>query len=244
MAADPTLPITFAHRGARAHHPENTLAAFRFALEQGAGGLETDAWLSGDGDVVLVHDPWVWARRLGVLPRRVEIRRTSTRALRRLGIPTLRDLYEELGSGYQLSIDLKVPAVGEQIIALARERDAVGRLWLCSPSRRRLRDLRAHEPSVHLVHSQARSRLPSSLERHAADLARSRIDAMNLHRSEWNAGMVTMFHRFSVLAFAWDTQEVRQLRSMLDIGIDALYCDHVDRMVATVTEWRAHATRT
>ncbi len=109
MAADPTRPITFAHRGARAHHPENTLAAFRFALEQGAEGLETDAWLSGDGDVVLVHDPWVWVRRLGVLPRRVEIGRTSTRALRRLGIPTLGDLYKELGSAYQLSIDLKTP---------------------------------------------------------------------------------------------------------------------------------------
>ena len=39
-------PITFAHRGARTEAPENTLPAFRRALELGAGGLETDAWVS------------------------------------------------------------------------------------------------------------------------------------------------------------------------------------------------------
>ena len=49
-------PITFAHRGARSEAPENTMHAFRRALELGVSGLETDAWLSGDGQVVLVHD--------------------------------------------------------------------------------------------------------------------------------------------------------------------------------------------
>ena len=40
----PTLldaTITFAHRGAKAHAPENTVAAFRLALEMGASGLES-----------------------------------------------------------------------------------------------------------------------------------------------------------------------------------------------------------
>jgi len=48
-------PITFAHRGARADLPENTLAAFARALERGARGLETDAHLSADGEPVLVR---------------------------------------------------------------------------------------------------------------------------------------------------------------------------------------------
>ena len=60
---------------------------------------------------------------------------------------------------------------------------------------------------------------------------------MNFHHSEWTAGLVALFHRFDVKAFAWDTQEVRHLRSMLRLGVDALYCDRVDRMVATVSEW-------
>ena len=51
--------ITFAHRGARLEEPENSLPAFRRALAAGTGALETDVWLSADGEVVCVHDPSV-----------------------------------------------------------------------------------------------------------------------------------------------------------------------------------------
>ncbi len=60
-----------------------------------------------------------------------------------------------------------------------------------------------------------------------------------MHHTDWTAGLVGLFHRFDVLAFAWDLQEVRNLRAVLAMGIDAVYSDHVDRMVATVAEWTA-----
>ena len=49
-------PITFAHRGARAHAPDNTLEAFDLALRLGADGIETDAWLTADRVAALDHD--------------------------------------------------------------------------------------------------------------------------------------------------------------------------------------------
>ena len=49
-------PIGFAHRGASAHAPENTLEAFSLALRLGASGLESDVWLTRDGIPVLDHD--------------------------------------------------------------------------------------------------------------------------------------------------------------------------------------------
>ena len=45
--------------------------------------------------------------------------------------------------------------------------------------------------------------------------------------------------KFGVLTFAWDAQEVRHLRAVLAMGIDAVYCDRPERMVATVSEWIA-----
>jgi glycerophosphoryl diester phosphodiesterase len=48
--------INFAHRGASAVCPENTMAAFRKSLELGATGIETDVQLSSDGGLVLIHD--------------------------------------------------------------------------------------------------------------------------------------------------------------------------------------------
>ncbi len=49
-------PIGFAHRGASAHAPENTLEAFSLALRLGASGLESDVWLTRDRIPVLDHD--------------------------------------------------------------------------------------------------------------------------------------------------------------------------------------------
>jgi glycerophosphoryl diester phosphodiesterase len=226
-------PITFAHRGARADEPENTLAAFRRARELGAAGLETDAWLSSDGEVVLVHDD-VFRRGL----RRIRVAHTSAERLARHGVPRLADLYSELGTDFELSIDVKNRAAAAPILELARGRGATGRLWLCSAGVRFLRELLDRGAGgANLVHSTARRHLPEPLERHAAQLADVGIAAMNLHHSEWTEGLVTLFHRFGVRAFAWDVQEVRHIRAAMEMGIDAIYCDHVDRMVATVSEF-------
>jgi glycerophosphoryl diester phosphodiesterase len=229
-------PITFAHRGGRAEAPDNSIPAFRRALERGARGLETDAWLAGDGEVVLVHDA---VARRGL--RRVRVAKTPAAELARLGVPRLADLYRELGSDFELSIDVKDRDAAEPIVVLARAVDgrAPERLWLCHDDAGYLGGLRDVAPEVKLVHSRRRPQLDAPLERHAADLAAAGIDAMNFHHTEWSAGLVALFHRFEIKAFAWDVQEVRHLRAMLRIDIDAIYSDFVDRLVATVAEWSA-----
>jgi glycerophosphoryl diester phosphodiesterase len=49
-------PAIFAHRGASAYAPENTLAAFELAIRQGAHAIELDTKLTADGHVVVIHD--------------------------------------------------------------------------------------------------------------------------------------------------------------------------------------------
>jgi glycerophosphoryl diester phosphodiesterase len=230
--AVPIRPITFAHRGARTVERENTLPAFARALELGASGLETDAWLSADGDVVLVHGKYV---RDGL--RRRPVGRVSAADLGRLGIPTLTQVYAELGSDFELSVDLKDLRAGLPAIDAARADGDPARLWLCTNRVRMLTELRPEARDVRLVHSTRRDAISQSLERHAADLAEAGIDAMNLHHSDWTAGLVTLFHRFGIQAFAWDAQQVRHLRAALEMGVDAVYCDDVARMVTVVDTW-------
>jgi len=227
-------PITFAHRGARADLPENTLPAFLRALEMGAAGLESDARLSADGEVVLVHDP---VARGGPFRRR-RVNATSAAALAELGVPRLADLYVEAGGGYELSLDLYEPAAALAVVAVARRYGASERLWLCSSDLGLLADLRPEAPEVHLVHSTKRTAITVPLERHAARLAEAGVGTLNLHRTEWTAGLVGLFHRFGIGAFGWDAQETRHLRELIEYGVDGVYSDHVARMVAVVAEWR------
>ncbi len=206
------------------------MATFRRALGAGAAGLEADARLSADGEVVLSH---ARSHRVGI--RWLRIGATPAARLADLGIPSLRELYRELGTGFELSLDLKVRAAATSILAVAGEHRALPRLWICSDDLDVLRELRGAAPEVRLVHSTSTHGTGASLERHAADLAAAGIDAVNLHHSDWSVGLVTLFHRFEVLAFAWDVQHDRHLRAMVRIGIDGVYSDHVDRMVAAVT---------
>jgi glycerophosphoryl diester phosphodiesterase len=227
------VPITFAHRGASADAPENTLAAFRLALDLGARGLESDARLSADGEVVLVHGAMA---RAGW--RRKRVAQSSADELAELDVPRLADLYAQLGTDYELSLDVYDPAAGTVLLDVAREAGALDRLWLCSSKTPLLVKLGARAPEAHLVHSIRRRRLDVPLERHAALLAERGIGVVNMHRSDWSTGLVGLFHRFDVQAFAWDAQEVRHLRELLAMDVDALYSDHVARMVATVGEFR------
>jgi glycerophosphoryl diester phosphodiesterase len=230
----PITPITFAHRGASANLPDNTLRAFRKALELGAAGLESDARCSADGEVVLVHG--ATARRGLLRSRRVVT--TTAADLAALEVPRLADLYATLGTDYELSLDVYDPAAGEGIVATAGAVAATHRLWLCSARRSVLARLRELAPEAHLVHSVRRRRLDEPPERHAAALADEGVEVVNMHRSDWTAGLVALYRRFGLRAFAWDVQEVRHLREMLAVGVDAVYSDHVDRMVAVVAEWR------
>ena len=49
-------PGIFAHRGASAHAPENTIAAFEMAVEHGADALEMEVRLTADNHVIVIHD--------------------------------------------------------------------------------------------------------------------------------------------------------------------------------------------
>src|SRR5436309_9667591 len=107
-------PIAFAHRGARAHAAENTIASFQLALRLGATGLESDVWLTADGVAVLDHD--------GVA--KVGLRRRSIGDVERSAlpghIPTLEELYRECGTDFDLSLDVKDPAATPTVLAVAR----------------------------------------------------------------------------------------------------------------------------
>ena len=197
------------------------------AARLGATGLESDVWRTRDGEAVLDHDGVV---RQGLRKRPIA---ELDRAELPPHIPTLGDLYAAVGTDLEISLDVKDAAAFDRTVAVARGAGgaAVERLWLCHHRWEQVAEWRARCPDVHLVDSTFLGHMPEGTEQRAAALARSGVDAVNLHHSEWTGGLTALFHRFGVLCFGWDAQHDRVLDQLLDDGIDAVYSDHVDRMV-------------
>lgn len=109
-------PTIFAHRGASAHAPENTLAAFELAIQHGAPALELDAMLTSDRQVVVIHDATVDRTTDGT----GQVRQMSLAALKELDagskfdsafkgeqIPTLAEVFETVGMRIFINIEIK-----------------------------------------------------------------------------------------------------------------------------------------
>jgi glycerophosphoryl diester phosphodiesterase len=108
-------PAIIAHRGASAHAPENTLAAFRLALEHGADGIELDAKLTADGQVVVIHDLTVDRTTGG----QGIVRNMTLAQLQALDagsffdsafagepIPTLAEVFDQIGSRALINVEI------------------------------------------------------------------------------------------------------------------------------------------
>jgi glycerophosphoryl diester phosphodiesterase len=112
-------PWIIAHRGASFDAPENTLAAFRLAFAQGADGIEADFRLSGDGEIVCIHD----ATTGRTADANLRVATHSLADLRRLDlgawrgaqwqgerIPTLAEVLTILPAGKKFFIEVKCGA--------------------------------------------------------------------------------------------------------------------------------------
>lgn len=224
--------LTFAHRGGLdGGFPPNSLAAFADALERGCQ-IETDLRLSADRQVVCTHDGFFL---VGIRPAWVA--RMSAARLGRLGVPTLDQLYRELGSDFELSADLKVAAVAAPAIAVARAAGAVRRLWLVSADLRTLAAIRTDDTDVRLMHEARHGDLAAE-NLHPSDhldrLAAQRIDAANTTAGDWTPDLVARARAVGVRAFGSLLQTRRAMDRAVTLGLDGFYSDHLDLMRAAV----------
>ena len=105
----------FAHRGFSSQYPENTMIAFRKALEAHADGIEMDARLTADGRIVIMHDPTVDRTTNGTGKVRdltlAEIRALDAGVKKGMvfeneRVPMLEEVFAELGGKLLLNIEL------------------------------------------------------------------------------------------------------------------------------------------
>jgi glycerophosphoryl diester phosphodiesterase len=114
-----------AHRGFAARFPENTLAAFRGAVEAGADGIEFDVRQCSTGESVVLHDATV-DRVTDGEGRVADLPLPALRSFVVLGsdesIPTLPDVFDVVPSDVTLHVELKEAGPISEVVALADDR--------------------------------------------------------------------------------------------------------------------------
>jgi len=124
----------YAHRGASARAPENTLAAFEIALTDGANALELDVHRTADGHFVIAHDP-DGARTAGCNECIAEVGLDEVRRWTAGGesIPTLTEVLQAFPDT-PLSIDLKPndPAAVEPLLEVLSAHNGEARITFAS----------------------------------------------------------------------------------------------------------------
>jgi glycerophosphoryl diester phosphodiesterase len=113
----------YGHRGASAERPENTLAAFRRAVELGAAGIELDVHLSGDGVPVVIHDATLDRTTDGTGPvdGRTAAELAALDAGGGEGVPTLAQVLDLIdpgagGTPLKVNIEIKSDAAAQAML--------------------------------------------------------------------------------------------------------------------------------
>ncbi len=97
-------PLVVAHRGASAREVENSLAAFRAAMQLGADAVELDVHATADGTLVVHHDEAIAGRRIPQLTAQqvAELRLSNGEP-----IPPLAHVLEAIGPRLQVLVEVK-----------------------------------------------------------------------------------------------------------------------------------------
>ena len=154
--------LNFAHRGASAAAPGNTLAAFRLAAEMGADGVELDVQLSQDGEAVVIHDFSVdgttdgqGAVRKMTLPQLKELDAGSWFGPAFAGerIPTLQEVFDVIGHRLLINVEIKrLPGrssgLEAEVVRLIEDNNLVHRVIASSFNPLSLRKVKRLNPNI------------------------------------------------------------------------------------------------
>lgn len=230
-------PRAFVHRGW--HYDElsgmeNSLSAFRRAVEEGYQYLETDVHATSDGVVVVHHDP--------VLDRTTdghgEVARLPWRTVReaRIGgrepVSRLEDLLEELPQAL-LNIDVKAESAIEPLVEALKRTGSLGRVCVASFSEARLArvrqlaggDVLTSMGTRAIARLWAHGRLPQWLPRGRGAERIAQVPVRHGRVTVVDRRLVTVARNRGVEVHVWTVDDPAQMNQLIDLGVDGLMTD-------------------
>jgi glycerophosphoryl diester phosphodiesterase len=231
--------LNIAHRGASGSFPENTVSAFRAAIDAGADMCELDVQLSRDGAVVVIHDDTVERTTDG----KGEVAELTLAELKRLDagakfkggpfkgaqIPTLEEVFAVTGGKCGLNIELKAGGLEHQVAQIMQARNALGDSIVSSFNWEYLKKLQQLHFNI---------RIGLLAEEKPVDLMMNAV-AMRAYSINPRWDMVTSdlckaAHERGLKLYTWTVDADSRMRALIESGVDGIMTNYPERLRTVV----------
>ena len=221
------MALALAHRGDWSEARENTVAAFRAAERAGADMIELDIRRAADGAVVVVHDPTlerVWGSPLAVAD-------ATLAELAQIGVATLAEALACVD--LPVMVDFTMADVVEPALAVIAEADALERVLFSGGNVAGHRRIRALAPAARIALTWTDREPPP-----AALLEELVVEYFNPPWERVDAVIVDAMHDRGYKVSTWTVDDPREMRRVVDCGVDAVVTNRVPELVALLAEAR------
>ena len=234
---DLNRPTVFAHRGSSAYAPENTLAAFLLAIDQNADGIELDAKLTADGQVVVIHDDTV-DRTTNGTGRIKSLTLTELKSFdagskfqpvfKSETVPTLVEVFETIGNKLLINVELTnntspLDELPEKVAALIKKFHLEASVLVSSFNMIaliRTRNLLPNIPLGLLTHrGYAQATFQSRLVRFGPQLA------LHPDYEDLTVNMIQIAHKARCRIHTYTVNQPDSMQQLFTAGVDGIFTD-------------------
>lgn len=211
------------HRGAPFYEPENTIESFKKAVEFGVDFFECDVHLSGDGEIIVIHDETLdrTTNGKGYIKNFTLKELKNFRASGKYKIPTLKEV---LKLNFPLIIELKsfkvsgryeiYPNLVRKIIEMIKKSKFKKEIIFASFDRRYLAELENF--------SEFKKILLSKNFPNLNELKEIALFGLGIQYYALNSENVNLAHRQNLKILAWTVDKEEDIRKMLELELDFL----------------------
>ncbi len=216
------MTLVIAHRGASAYELENTLAAFRLAVEMGAHGVELDVHGTADSEFVVHHDEEIRGMRIANVTL-AELRREPLRNGEK--VPTLTEALGDLGTAVSVHVEVKAlpPALDEHLFDCLDKGPTPDTYHVHSFDHRIIRRLTNRRPDF--SYGVLSVSVPVQPELQWLD---SGANTLWQQQQYIDGDLLTVAHEQGCKVFAWTVDDPSRMMELVSLGVDAICTNKPD----------------
>ena len=242
--------IVIAHRGASAYYPENTMPAFKAAVEMNADMIELDVLLSKDNVPIVFHDKFLDKKSngQGLLTDHTlsELKKLDAGSwfhekFKGVQIPTLQEVLEFTSGKIALNIEIKTEAVSAEnntieksVIDLVERYNLENEVIISSFDYRAIERVKSLNPKIQTALLYERQQ---SYGREPVDLVKDyKVDAFNFSANECAANWLSQLNTHQIPFFIYTVNDPGMMKSLIEKGAKGIFTDKPDVLYKVADE--------